>query len=160
VVGGMSDIYPNPIEPYKISISYDRVRNLIGKEIPNEEIKTIIESLDIKVISNTEESLDLQVPPYRVDVIREVDIIEEVLRIYGYNNIEIKKQIKASLNTSPKPDKDAVQDQISDLLIGNGFHEILNNSLTKAAYAVDTDRAVKILNSLSSDLDTMRQSLL
>ncbi|MFB5946251.1 phenylalanine--tRNA ligase subunit beta [Albibacterium profundi] len=160
VVGGMSDIYPNPIEPYKISISYDRVRNLIGKEIPNEEIKTIIESLDIKVISNTEEGLDLQVPPYRVDVTREVDIIEEVLRIYGYNNIEIKKQIKASLNTSPKPDKDAVQDQISDLLIGNGFHEILNNSLAKAAYAVDTDRAVKILNSLSSDLDTMRQSLL
>src|SRR5690606_38491770 len=118
------------------------------------------ESLNIRVVSGNEEGLNLEVPPYRVDVTREVDIIEEVLRIYGYNNIEIKQQIKASLNTSPKPDKDAVQDQISDLLIGNGFHEILNNSLTKSAYATDSDRAVKILNSLSSDLDTMRQSLL
>ncbi|WP_118194175.1 phenylalanine--tRNA ligase subunit beta [Albibacterium indicum] len=160
LVGGLSDVYPKPIEPFKISVSYARVRSLIGKDIPSAEIKSIIEALDIKVVSESEDGLELEVPPYRVDVNREVDIIEEVLRIYGYNNIEIKQQIKASLNTSPKPDKDAVQDQISDLLIGNGFHEILNNSLTKSAYATDSDRAVKILNSLSSDLDTMRQSLL
>lgn len=160
LVGGLSDVYPKPIEPFKISVRYARVRSLIGKDIPSAEIKSIIEALDIKVVSESEDGLELEVPPYRVDVNREVDIIEEVLRIYGYNNIEIKQQIKASLNTSPKPDKDAVQDQISDLLIGNGFHEILNNSLTKSAYATDSDRAVKILNSLSSDLDTMRQSLL
>lgn len=160
LVGGLSDVYPDPIESFKVSVSYDNVRRLIGKEILNEEVKSIIESLSIRVVSGNEEGLNLEVPPYRVDVTREVDIIEEVLRIYGYNNIEIKQQIKASLNTSPKPDKDAVQDQISDLLIGNGFHEILNNSLTKSAYATDSDRAVKILNSLSSDLDTMRQSLL
>jgi len=160
LVGGLSDVYPDPIESFKVSVSYDNVRRLIGKEILNEEVKSIIESLNIRVVSGNEEGLNLEVPPYRVDVTREVDIIEEVLRIYGYNNIEIKQQIKASLNTSPKPDKDAVQDQISDLLIGNGFHEILNNSLTKSAYATDSDRAVKILNSLSSDLDTMRQSLL
>lgn len=160
VVGGMSDIYPNPIEPHKFSVSYARICGLIGKEIPDAEIRSIIESLDIKVVSDTDDGLDLEVPPYRVDVTREVDIIEEVLRIYGYNNIEIKQQIKASLNTSPKPDKDAVQDQVSGLLIGNGFHEILNNSLTKSAYTIDADRAVTILNSLSSDLDTMRQTLL
>src|SRR5690606_31793535 len=160
LVGGLSDVYPDPIESFKVSVSYDNVRRLIGKEILNEEVKSIIESLNIRVVSGNEEGLNLEVPPYRVDVTREVDIIEEVLRIYGYNNIEIKQQIKASLNTSPKRDKDAVQDQIADLLIGNGFHEILNNALTKSAYATDSDRAVKILNSLSSDLDTMSQSLL
>jgi len=160
IIGGISDIYPNPIEPFKVSVSYRNVQKLIGKEISKEEIKSIIESLDIKVLSNNGDILEIEVPPYRVDVTREVDIIEEVLRIYGYNNIEIKKQIKASLNTSPKPDKELIQNQISDLLIGNGFHEILNNSLTKIAYADQPEQAVRILNPLSSDLDTMRQNLL
>jgi phenylalanyl-tRNA synthetase beta chain len=160
VVGGISDIYPNPIKPTNISVSYKNVQKLIGKEIPKEEIKAIIESLGIGVLKDSAEILELEVPPYRVDVTREVDIVEEVLRLYGYNNIEISQQIKASLNTSPKPDRELIENQISDLLIGNGFHEILNNSLTKIAYADKPDETVRIINPLSGDLDIMRQSLL
>lgn len=160
IVGGISDLYPNPIKESKVSVSYENVQKLIGKAIPNDEIKAIIESLGIRVLSDNGEVLEAEVPPYRVDVTREVDIVEEVLRIYGYNNIEIKQQIKASLNTSPKPNKELVQNQIADILIGNGFHEILNNSLTKISYAESPDNAVRILNPLSSDLDTMRQNLL
>ena len=160
VVGSISDIYPNPVEAFKVSVSYQNVKRLIGKAIPSEEIKSIIESLGIRILLDNGETLETEVPPYRVDVTREVDIIEEVLRIYGYNNIEIKQQIKASLNSSPKPDKELVQNQAADLLIGNGFHEILNNSLTKIAFADQPEQAVRILNPLSSDLDTMRQNLL
>jgi len=160
VVGGISDIYPNPVKPFPVSVAYRNVQRLIGKEISKEEIKTIIEALGIKVLEQSDEGLELEVPPYRVDVTREVDIVEEVLRLYGYNNIEISQQIKASLNTSPKPDRELIENQVSDLLIGNGFHEILNNSLTKIAYADRPDEAVRIINPLSSDLDTMRQSLL
>ncbi|TCK83680.1 phenylalanine--tRNA ligase subunit beta [Albibacterium bauzanense] len=160
IIGGISDIYPNPIKPINVSVTYRNVQKLIGKEIPKEEIKAIIESLGIRVLGDNGEVLEVEVPPYRVDVTREVDIVEEVLRLYGYNNIEISQQIKASLNTSPKPDRELIENQISDLLIGNGFHEILNNSLTKIAYADKPDEAVRIINPLSSDLDTMRQSLL
>jgi phenylalanyl-tRNA synthetase beta chain len=104
--------------------------------------------------------LSLKVPPYRVDVTRDVDIVEEILRIYGYNNIHIPTQIRASLNTSIRPDKDSVQNQLSDLLTANGFNEIMSNSLTKSAYSDNLDTAVKILNPLSSDLDVMRQTML
>jgi phenylalanyl-tRNA synthetase beta chain len=100
------------------------------------------------------------VPPYRVDVTREVDIIEEILRIYGYNNIEIPTQIRASLNNSIRPDKDSVQNAISELLSANGFNETLSNSLTSSSYADSLDNAVKLLNPLSNDLDIMRQTLL
>lgn len=160
IIGEISDIYPNPVKPTNISVTYQNVQKLIGKEIPVEEIKAIIESLGIRVIDDNGEVLEVEVPPYRVDVTREVDIVEEVLRLYGYNNIEISQQIKASLNTSPKPDRELIENQISDLLIGNGFHEILNNSLTKIAYADKPEEAVRIINPLSSDLDTMRQNLL
>jgi len=160
VIGGVSDIYPNPVKPIGISVAYRNVQRLIGKDISKEEIKAIIESLKIRILGDDGEVLELEVPPYRVDVTREVDIVEEVLRLYGYNNIEISQQIKASLNTSPKPDRELIENQISDLLIGNGFHEILNNSLTKIAYADKPDEAVRIMNPLSSDLDIMRQSLL
>ncbi|MEN0057091.1 MAG: phenylalanine--tRNA ligase subunit beta [Mucilaginibacter sp.] len=153
------DHYPVPVAPFAVDVTYKNINRLIGKQIPHTEIKAIIEALDIKVVSETEEGLSLQVPPYRVDVTREVDIVEEVLRIYGYNNIEIPTQIRASLNNSQRPEKDAVQNQISDLLTANGFNEILANSLTKSAYSDNLDTAVKILNPLSSDLDVMRQSL-
>src|SRR5690606_6795900 len=106
VVGGISDIYPKPVEAFRVAVSYKNVQRLIGKDIPTSETKPIIESLDIRIVSDLEDTLEVEVPPYRVDVTREVDIVEEVLRIYGYNNIEIKQQIKASLNTSPKPDKE------------------------------------------------------
>lgn len=157
----ISDFYPTIITPFAFEVSFDKVRRLIGKDINNEQIISIIKALEIEITDqSTAEVLHVKVPPYRVDVTREVDIIEEVLRIYGYNNIEMKQQIKASLNTVPKPDKELIQNIVSDLLIGNGYFEILSNSLTKLSYADNEDTAVKILNPLSSDLDTMRQNLL
>ncbi|MFB9842712.1 phenylalanine--tRNA ligase subunit beta [Mucilaginibacter ginsenosidivorans] len=155
----VSDIYPNPIAPFEVEITYKNVDRLIGKHISQEEIKSIIGALDIQILNETADGLSLKVPPYRVDVTREVDAIEEILRIYGYNNIEIPTQIRASLNNSVRPEKDDVQNTISDLLSANGFNEILSNSLTKSAYSTDLDHAVKILNPLSSDLDVMRQSM-
>jgi phenylalanyl-tRNA synthetase beta chain len=156
----ISDIYPNPVAPFEVNITYRNVDRLIGKAITHQEIKSIIKALDIEIVSESEQGLSLKVPPYRVDVTREVDVIEEILRIYGYNNIEIPTQIRASLNTSMRPEKDDVQNTISDILSANGFNEILSNSLTKSAYSSNLDTAVKILNPLSSDLDVMRQSML
>lgn len=159
-ISAISDFYPEPILPFSFPVHYKNVQRIIGKDIPNEEIKAIIEALGIKIVSGDDEVLQVEVPPYRVDVTREVDIVEEVLRIYGYNNIEIKQQMKASLNTSPKPDKEVVQNLVSDFLIANGYHEILNNSLTKLFYVEDEEKVVKILNPLSGDLSIMRQTLL
>jgi len=156
----ISDHYPTPVAPFAFEVSYKNIDRLIGQQITHGEIKAIIEALDIKIVNETADSLSLEVPPYRVDVTREVDIVEEILRIYGYNNIHIPTQIRASLNNSQKKEKDTVQNQISDLLSANGFNEILSNSLTKSAYSDNLDVAVKILNPLSSDLDVMRQSLL
>lgn len=159
-ISEISDFYPNPVSPFSVPVYYKNVQRVIGKEIPKAEIKEIIEALEIRVVADDGELLQTEVPAYKVDVTREIDIIEEVLRIYGYNNIEIQQQMKASLNTSPKPDKEVVQNLVSDFLIANGYHEILNNSLTKLAYAEDQEKAVKILNPLSGDLSVMRQTLL
>ncbi|SCW68065.1 phenylalanine--tRNA ligase subunit beta [Mucilaginibacter sp. NFR10] len=156
----ISDHYPAPVAPFAVEITYNTIDKLIGKKIGHDEIKGIITALDIKIVNETADSLSLQVPPYRVDVTRDVDVVEEILRIYGYNNIEIPTQIRASLNNSIRPEKDTVQNQLSDLLSANGFNEILANSLTKSAYSDNLDTAVKILNPLSSDLDVMRQTLL
>ncbi|MDB5116259.1 MAG: phenylalanyl-tRNA synthetase beta subunit [Mucilaginibacter sp.] len=154
------DLYPNPIAPFDVDLSYSNVHRLIGQVIPHEEIKNIIKALDIEIVSESAEGLILKVPPYRVDVTRDVDVIEEILRIYGYNNIYIPTQVRASLSTSPRPEKDTVQNLLSDLLTANGFNEIMSNSLTKSAYSDNLDLAVKILNPLSSDLDVMRQTML
>jgi len=154
------DNYPAPVAPFKVDVTYSNILRLIGQVIPYDEIKSIVTALDIKIVEESGEGLSLEVPPYRVDVTRDVDVIEEILRIYGYNNIHIPTQIRASLNTSIRPDRDAVQNQLADLLTANGFHEIMSNSLTKSAYSSDLDSAVKILNPLSSDLDVMRQSML
>jgi phenylalanyl-tRNA synthetase beta chain len=156
----ISDFYPAAASPFKVALSYNNTDRLIGKVIPRDEIKGILTGLGIKILSENAEGLQVEVPTYKVDVTREVDVIEEILRIYGYNNIEIPMQIKASLNYSPKPDKEVVQHQIADMLTANGFDEILSNSLTKSAYAESKDETVRILNPLSSDLDAMRQSLL
>jgi len=156
----ISDFYPNPVAPFEIEVTYKNIHRLIGKEIPHGEMKGIIQALDIAIVGETGEGLSLKVPPYRVDITREVDIVEEILRIYGYNNIEIPAQIRASLNNSVRPERDTVQALLSDLLTANGFNEIMSNSLTKSAYSSDLDKAVKILNPLSSDLDVMRQTML
>ena len=159
ISSSVTDVYPNPVQPFAFEVSYTRVQKLIGKEIPTSEIKEIILALGITIVKEDGDLIDVEVPAYKVDVTREVDVIEEVLRIYGYNNIELKSQILASLNTQEKPDKEVVLNQIADLLIGNGYREILSNSLTKLAYVDDEATAVKVFNPLSSDLDTMRQNM-
>lgn len=156
----VSDLYPAPARPFDIVISFKNVNRLIGKDISPEEVRTTLRGLGVNIISENDEGMSLQVPAYKVDVTREVDIIEEILRIHGYDNIEIPTQIKASLNYTAKPDKEVLQNQIADLLTANGYHEILSNSLTKLSFSSQPEQAVKILNPLSSDLDVMRQSLL
>lgn len=159
VSSGIYDLYPEPVKEKKVSLSLKKVSTLIGKEIPKKEIVEILEALEIKV-SDQGEVLDLLIPSYRVDVTRDVDVIEEILRIYGYNEIELDTKIKASLKPSSKPDKEVVINQVSDFLIGNGMREILSNSLTRQDYLDIPEEAVKMMNPLSSDLNVMRQNLL
>ncbi len=159
------DVYPEKVEDYKVELTFKNLKRLIGKEIEKEKVKSILESLDIKIISEDDEKLNLEVPTYRVDVQREADVIEEVLRIYGYNNVEISEHVNSSLSYSPKPDKEQIQNTISDILSANGFNEIMCNSLTKADYYNDLEsykasNLVKIFNPLSNDLNVMRQTLL
>lgn len=156
----ISDLYPIPAKPFSVDIAYKNIDRLIGKSILPEEIRSTLTGLGIVILSENQEGMALQVPAYKVDVTREVDIIEEILRIHGYDNVDIPVQIRASLNYTVKPDKEVLQNQVADLLSGNGFFEILSNSLTKLAYSSEPDQAVRILNPLSSDLDVMRQSLL
>ena len=160
VVSACTDVYPEIIKPYEFKVNYQRVQKLIGQAIPKEEIRAIILALGIEVLQENLEELEVRVPVYKVDVTREVDVIEEVLRIYGYNNIALKSQIQSSLNTTEKPDKELLFNQVADLLVANGYREILNNSLTKLDYVDDEALAVRLVNPLSSDLDTMRQNLL
>lgn len=154
------DHYPNPVSAFEVDLNFDHVQKIIGKAIPADEITAIIKALGIEVVKETKEALALKVPTYKVDVTRAVDVIEEVLRIYGYDNIEIPQKVNASLNVSVKPDKETIQHSIADMLTANGYFEILSNSLTKSSYSSAKDQAVKILNPLSSDLDVMRQSML
>jgi phenylalanyl-tRNA synthetase beta chain len=159
------DIYPNPIEDFKVDITYTNVTRLIGKDLGAEMIKNILTSLEIKIASENEEGLSLLVPPYRVDVKREADVIEEILRIYGYNNIEIPSQVNSSLQTAEKPNPDRVKNLVAEMLTAQGFNEIWSNSLTKASYYeglkdFKEEQTVKMLNPLSADLNGMRQTLL
>lgn len=159
------DVYPTPAEGFPVTITYANVKRLIGKELGKETIKNILTSLEIEIVSETENELALVVPPYRVDVKREADIIEEILRIYGYNNVEIPQQVNASLQTAEKPDPNKVRNLVSEILSSKGFNEIWSNSLTKASYYNDLKtypetQTVKVLNPLSADLNGMRQTLL
>jgi phenylalanyl-tRNA synthetase beta chain len=154
------DNYPNPVEDFKVELALSHVDRLIGQEIGHDKIRSIISALGISILSDKNNVLQLSVPSFKVDVTRDVDVIEEILRIYGYDNIEIPGKVNASLNYTAKPDKDTVQHNIADMLTANGYYEILANSLTKSAYSNQIEEAVRILNPLSSDLDVMRQSLI
>ena len=159
------DINPTPARDFEFEFSLDRARKLIGKNIPEETFMTILESLDVKVLGREGDVLTVAVPPYRVDVQREADLIEDVLRVYGYNNIEISDHVNSTLSYAPKPDKARLQNVASDFLTSNGYTEIMSNSLTKASYyekstSYPAERCVKILNPLSQDLNVMRQTLL
>jgi phenylalanyl-tRNA synthetase beta chain len=160
IASTVSDLYPIPVPAFPVEVSYKNIQNLIGVAIPAQEIKDIITALGISVADETELGLSLQVPTYKVDVTRECDITEEVLRIYGYNNIEIPSKVNASLSYGEKPNREQTQHVVADMLSANGYLEIWCNSLTKAAYSKNEEESVKILNPLSSDLNVMRQSLL
>lgn len=160
------DEYPTPMTPAKVSLSYDYVDSLIGKKIGKETIKSIVTSLEMTIDSETESGLELTVPAYRVDVQRPCDVVEDILRIYGYNNVEIPTQLKSSLVIKGDEDKKyKMLNLVSEQLVGAGFREILCNSLTKAAYydglaSVPTESLVNIINPLSSDLNVMRGTML
>ena len=161
----VTDIYPEPIQPFHFEISLDRVKRLIGKNIPDETIRKIIAALDVKIEQEEGETLHVAVPAYRVDVQREADLVEDILRIYGYNNVEIPQAVHSTLSYAPHPDREKVTNLVADLLTANGFNEIMCNSLTKAAYyddleAYKAENCVRIINPLSSDLSVMRQTLL
>lgn len=160
ISSSISDIYPIKAQPFDVEVSYANIVKLIGQEIPSAEIKAIILALGIKVENETSGGLTLKVPAYKVDVTRECDITEEVLRIYGYNNIDIPTKVNASLAYTTKPNKENIQNLIADLLTANGFMEIWCNSLTRLAFSKKAEEAVQILNPLSTDLNAMRQSLL
>ena len=155
------DVYPSPIENAKVELSFNYVKSLIGKDIPHDTIKNICTSLEMKILGETPEGVTIEVPAYRVDVQRPCDVVEDILRIYGYNNVEIPTQLKGSLVIKGDEDrKHKLGNLVSEQMVGEGFNEILNNSLTKAAYYSDEQKLVKIMNPLSSDLNVMRQTLL
>ncbi len=161
----IKDVYPKPIEKWTIDIDLNRINSLIGKEIDKETISNILQDLDIEILESNGHKMKLLVPTFKVDVTREVDIVEEILRIYGYNNIEIPEKVNLSVNIRQKPDPEKVQNIISDYLVGQGFVEIMNNSLTKSEYIeknkeFNSDHSVELLNPLSKDLDILRQTLL
>ena len=160
------DVYPAPIEDFKVELKYDYVNSLIGKEIPADTVKSIVTSLEMKIEDENAEGITLNIPPYRVDVQRPCDVVEDILRIYGYNNVEIPTALKSSLTTKGKEDRShRLQQLVAEQLVGCGFNEILNNSLTKAAYydgneTFKSENLVNLMNPLSNDLNVMRQTLL
>ena len=162
----IKDVYPEPIEGSKVVLTYDYVNSLIGKEIGKDTIKSIVSSLDMKIEAENENQIEILVPAYRVDVKRPCDVVEDILRIYGYNNVEIPLQLKGTLTIPTDEDRNRKYiNLISEQLVGGGFNEILNNSLTKVSYYKDLncyteETTVKILNPLSADLGVMRQTLL
>ncbi|MBN1767776.1 MAG: phenylalanine--tRNA ligase subunit beta [Prolixibacteraceae bacterium] len=159
------DVYPNPAKPFDVQISFANVKRLVGIEIPATTIKNILEALEIEVVNLTNETISVKVPPYRVDVQREADVIEEILRIYGYNNVKPESHVNSTIQYSPKPNPEKIKNMVSDFLTSNGFNEIWSNSLTKASYyengeTYKTENTVSIFNPLSQDLNSMRQTLL
>lgn len=159
------DVYPKPVEDFTVVYNLKRATTFIGKEIPLNTIKKILEGLEIRIIKEDSENLTLAVPPYRVDVQRDADVVEDILRIYGYNNVEFSEKVNSTLSYSKKPDTHQIINLVSDYLTSNGFNESMCNSLTKSAYYKDLTtfpaaNTVQILNPLSNDLSGMRQTLL
>ncbi len=161
----ISDIYPEKMKPALVNVTYKKINSLIGKVIEKETVETIVTALEMKIIDKNDEGLTLEIPAYRVDVQRDVDVIEDILRIYGYNNVEISDNLVSTLSYSSKPDSHKLQNIISEQLTAQGFNEILNNSLTRGSYytvlsSFPAEHSVKIINALSADLDALRQTLL
>jgi phenylalanyl-tRNA synthetase beta chain len=166
ITGEMQDVYPVKTEPFDVNIAYKKINALVGKDLPVDTIKSILSSLEMEIVSETPKGLSLRVPVYRYDVRREVDVIEEILRIYGYNHIEFSDHIRSTLSyQTPTDNRYKLENLISEQLCGAGFNEILNNSLTRSAYYDDLSaypaaNCVMLRNPLSADLNVMRQTLL
>ena len=162
----IKDVSCKDFPPFRVELTYQRVNELIGKDIPVETVKSIVKSLEMDIVAETAEGLTLDVPQYRVDVQRDCDVIEDILRIYGYNNVEIPTTLKSSLVAETETDKsNKLQNLVAEQLVGAGFNEIMNNSLTKAAYydnltSYPAKNLVRLMNPLSSDLNVMRETLL
>ncbi len=159
------DINHSPAEDFRFKFSLKRLKMLIGKEIPEAQVRTILAALEVRIEAEQDGVWDVAVPPYRVDVQREADLVEDVLRIYGYNNVEIPQQVRSTLSYAPKPDRNKLANMAADFLTANGYTEIMSNSLTKGAYYEDltscpASRSVRIINPLSADLNVMRQTLM
>ena len=165
ITSDLIDFYPKKIEDFSVFMNFSKVAKIIGQELPKDTIKKILVSLDIKVNSVSDAGLGLIIPAYRVDVQREIDVIEEILRVYGYNNINFSKKLNASVSNSPRNEDYKIQNTIATQLNAQGFHEIMANSLTTASYValseeLNPSHNVTMLNPLSADLATMRQSML
>lgn len=165
IASELIDVVKAETHPFEVTFSFSRCDSLLGNVIPKETIKGILSSLEINIISETEDVLQLMVPPYRVDVQRECDVIEEILRVYGYNTIEIPRSLNSSVVNSKGRSAHKIVSEISNLLVGNGFNEILTNSLTKKEYYTGVHQTheehhVKLLNPLSQDLNILRRNLL
>ena len=159
------DVYPEPLQPVRVAVTFANIDRLIGKKIDRSLIRSILLSLDFKIMAEDKDGFDLLVPQYRVDVTREADVTEEILRIYGYNNVEVSETIQSSLSYSSKPDKEKLVDMVSEYLTSTGFYEIMCNSLTSATYydsltSFTPGHLVRIKNPLSNELNVMRQTLL
>ncbi|SDL43740.1 phenylalanine--tRNA ligase subunit beta [Kriegella aquimaris] len=165
ITSDIIDLYPKRKEDLGVFLTFDKIDKLIGQKIPQDTIKSILASLDIKVKNVTETGLGLSIPSYRVDVEREVDVIEEILRVYGYNNIAFKTKLNASIAKTSKFEDHKLQDQIGNMLAAQGFLEIMTNSLTSSEYPsyvddIDKDQTITMLNPLSAELSVLRQSML
>jgi phenylalanyl-tRNA synthetase beta chain len=164
--GDIQDVYPQPVDNARVTVSYQRINSLTGKEIPKDTIRNILNSLEITLLSETDGELSLSIPTYRVDVKKDVDVIEDILRIYGYNRIETGDSLKSCLSYQTDTDKSyRLQELIADQLSGAGFNEILNNSFSASAYyenlqTYPVSHSVKVENALSTELNVMRQTLL
>src|SRR5574344_91830 len=165
IYGMRIDIVSGNIEKKSVELNYERMENLIGKKIGAKVIRNILQYLDMEFVSEDDKGAVVKIPTYRVDVCRECDVVEDVLRIYGYNNIELPDSMKVSINSTPKPDPERIKVLASEFLAANGFMEIMNNSLTKSDYysnlhTYPQEKCVKIINPLSADLNSMRQTLI
>ena len=165
IVGRMQEFYPEKIEKKVVELDYSRIENFIGKKIGHDVIEGILEGLAYEFMEKTPGGAKVAVPSYMIDVYRECDVVEEILRIYGYNNIELPQAMRMSVNAPQKPEQEQVRKAIADFLAANGFVETMNNSLTKSEYysklkTFPEEKCVRIMNPLSSDLNVMRQTLL
>lgn len=164
IQGEIFDFYPAPIENFKTVLRYHKLDQLLGERLHREQVKGILELLDIQIVSESNETLEVSIPPYRADVQREVDVIEEILRIYGYNKIKTPEKISFTPVKNTEKDAQKIENAIAQTLIARGFHEAMNNSVVKSGiqqiYGLDESKSVKLLNPLSSDLSVMRQSML